>query len=74
VLAVWLVVILVLLALGGVSLFVRRHGEAGVPAGDWTPTPEVFVDPGTGRRMRVWTDPRDGTRHYVPEGHQPGAV
>ena len=72
--AVWLIIVLVLIGLGVVSLFVRRHGEAAVPAGDWLPTSEVFVDPGTGRRMRVWTDPRDGSRHYVPEGQQPGAV
>ena len=49
------------------SLFLRRHGESATPAGDWTRTDEVFVDPTTGRRMRVWLDPNDGTRHYVPD-------
>jgi hypothetical protein len=28
------------------------------------PTNEVFIDPETGRRMRVWYDPRTGTRDY----------
>jgi hypothetical protein len=32
----------------------------------WTPTDEVFRDPGTERMMRVWVD-RGGDRHYVPE-------
>jgi hypothetical protein len=45
----------------------RRHGEASVPAGNWTRTEEVFRDPSSGRLMRVWLDPADGTRHYVPE-------
>lgn len=50
------------------SLFVRRHGESQTPADGWERTDEVFVDPTTERRMRVWVDPLDGTRHYVPEG------
>jgi 3'-phosphoadenosine 5'-phosphosulfate (PAPS) 3'-phosphatase len=49
------------------SFFVRRHGESVTPAGDWQRTDEVFVDPTTNRRMRVWVDPVDGTRHYVEE-------
>jgi hypothetical protein len=32
------------------------------------PTAEVFVDPTTGRRMRVLVDPRTGERRYVAEG------
>ncbi|HXC84451.1 MAG TPA: hypothetical protein VNV62_21590 [Trebonia sp.] len=31
------------------------------------PTDEVFIDPDTGRRMRVWYDPRSGKRDYRPE-------
>jgi hypothetical protein len=49
-----------------ISLFVRRHGEADQPQAGWTPTDEVFKDPGTDRMMRVWMD-RAGERHYVPE-------
>ncbi|HWD84988.1 MAG TPA: hypothetical protein VG321_04500 [Solirubrobacteraceae bacterium] len=30
-------------------------------------TAEVFVDPETGRRMRVWYDPGTGRREYRPE-------
>ena len=31
------------------------------------PTSEVFIDPATGRRMRVWYDPSTGEREYRPE-------
>jgi hypothetical protein len=30
-------------------------------------TDEVFDDPTTGRRLRVWFDPETGERRYVPE-------
>ena len=43
----------------------------GEPAGSldarFRPTDEVFVDPTTGRRMRVLTDPRTGERRYMAE-------
>jgi hypothetical protein len=49
------------------SFFVRRHGEAALPADGWRRTDEVSIDPTTNRRMRVWIDPSDGSRHYVAE-------
>ena len=49
------------------SFFVRRHGESQTPADGWQRTDELFVDPSTNRRMRVWVDPVDGSRHYVAE-------
>ena len=49
------------------SFFLRRHGESATPADGWQRTDEVFVDPSTDRRMRVWLDPVDGSRHYVPD-------
>ena len=43
----------------------------GEPAGSlesrFRPTPETFVDPTTGRRMRVHVDSRSGERRYVAE-------
>lgn len=48
------------------SVFVRRHGESSGPQPGWTPTAEVFRDPGSERLMRVWTDPGGG-RHYLPD-------
>ena len=44
-----------------------RHGQAETPAPGWVPTPERFRDPSSGTVMRVWTDPADGSRHYVPD-------
>lgn len=52
-----------------ISIFVRRHGESDRPDPGWTPTDEVFKDPGTDRLMRVWLD-RTGERHYVPDARR----
>ncbi len=62
-----LVLLVVLAVLFVISMRLRRHGESLVPAGDWQRTDEVFIDPATERRMRVWVDPHDGKRHYVPD-------
>jgi hypothetical protein len=45
----------------------------GEPAGAtletrFRPTSEQFIDPTTGRRMRVLVDPASGERRYVAEG------
>jgi hypothetical protein len=45
----------------------RRHGQAVTPGPGWVPTGERFRDPTTRAIMRVWIDPADQTRHYVPE-------
>lgn len=31
------------------------------------PTEEVFIDPQSGKRMRVWYNPATGEREYRPE-------
>ena len=45
----------------------RGHGHADQPAVGWIPTNERFRDPSTSTVMRVWVDPADQSRHYVPE-------
>jgi hypothetical protein len=45
----------------------RRHAQAAVPGAGWMPTSERFRDPSTKKIMRVWIDPADGSRHYVPD-------
>jgi hypothetical protein len=45
----------------------RGHAQAAKPGPGWVPTPERFRDPTTKVVMRVWIDPADQTRHYVPE-------
>jgi hypothetical protein len=62
----------ILVVLVAVSLGIRRHGESDRAQPGWRATDEVFRDPTTDRIMRVWVDPADGSRHYVPEGQRPG--
>jgi len=45
----------------------RGHAHADQPAAGWVPTSERFRDPSTSTVMRVWVDPADHSRHYVPE-------
>jgi DUF1707 SHOCT-like domain len=45
----------------------RGHAHADQPAAGWVPTNERFRDPSTSTIMRVWVDPADQSRHYVPE-------
>jgi len=45
-----------------------RGSRKSVSNGDASqPTDEVFIDPETGQRMRVWYDPGTGKRDYRPE-------
>ncbi len=55
---------------GGKPAGRRRHAQVAEPGPGWVPTPERFRDPSSGKIMRVWIDPADQSRHYVPE---PGA-
>ena len=43
-------------------------GEDGLMEPRFVPTTEVFVDPTSRRRMRVFVDPRTGERRYRAEG------
>jgi hypothetical protein len=45
----------------------RRHAQADEPGPGWVPTPERFRDPSSGKIIRVWLDPADLSRHYVPD-------
>ncbi len=45
----------------------RGHAHADQPAPGWIPTGERFRDPTSRVVMRVWVDPADHSRHYVPE-------
>ncbi len=42
-------------------------GEPGPIDMRFRPTDELFVDPTTSKRMRVWVDARTGERRYVAE-------
>jgi len=43
------------------------HAESASPAPGWVRTAERFRDPSSGVIMRVWVDPADDSRHYVPD-------
>ena len=43
-------------------------GEVDGPDARFRPTEELFIDPTTGARMRVWLDARTGDRRYLAEG------
>jgi Domain of unknown function (DUF1707) len=45
----------------------RAHAQATQPGAGWVPTQERFRDPTSRVVMRVWVDPADNSRHYVPE-------
>jgi hypothetical protein len=45
----------------------RSHAHAARPGAGWVPTAERFRDPASRVVMRVWIDPADQSRHYVPE-------
>ena len=45
----------------------RRHGQAERPGPGWVPTSERFRDPTSRVIVRVWIDPADDSRHYVPD-------
>lgn len=53
----------------------RAHHDPGPGGGEdgsmeprFQPTSELFLDPTTGRLMRVWVDPLNGERRYRAEG------
>ena len=48
-------------------------GEPTVPVAPFRPTDEVFIDPTTGHRLRVYLDPSSGERRYHAEEVRPGS-
>ncbi|MDP9468702.1 MAG: hypothetical protein M3P32_08210 [Chloroflexota bacterium] len=48
-------------------------GEPSVPGAPFRPTDEVFVDPTSGHRLRVYLNPATGERLYHAEGERRGA-
>jgi hypothetical protein len=60
------VVVGVVVALFGWDRYRGNRKAAGDGAGA-QPTSEVFLDPSTGQRMRVWYDSKTGEREYRPE-------
>ena len=62
----FVVIVGIVIALFGWDRY-RGSRKAAVSGSAAQPTEEVFVDPETGRRMRVWYDGDTGRREYRPE-------
>jgi hypothetical protein len=64
----WVVVAIVLAGIV-IALFGwdRYRGSRKSPDATSQPTTEVFIDPTTGERMRVWYNPSTGRREYHKE-------
>jgi hypothetical protein len=45
----------------------RGYAQSTQPGPGWFPTQERFRDPTSKVIMRVWLDPADQSRHYIPE-------
>ncbi len=58
---------LIVLVLVIFKLRARPIVEARVPGEDWQRTEELVNDPATGRTLRIWVDPADGSRYTVAE-------
>jgi hypothetical protein len=56
----------IIIALFGWDRYRGNRKTAGADSAA-QPTSEAFIDPDTGRRMRVWYDPSTGQRDYRPE-------
>lgn len=61
-----LVVVGIVVALFGWDRY-RGSRKPTAEASAAQPTDEMFVDPESGRRMRVWYDPSTGQREYRAE-------
>jgi hypothetical protein len=59
-------IVAIVIALFGLDRYrgSRKKADSG---GDAQPTSEVFTDPDTGKRTRVWYNPATGEREYRAE-------
>jgi hypothetical protein len=48
-------------------------GESSMPVAPFRPTDELFVDPTSGHRLRVYLDPTTGERRYFADEARPGS-
>ena len=72
--AEWMILVVVVLGVvTAVFGWDRYRGNQKVAGTGSGPTSEVFADPVTGQRMRVWYDPATGKREYRAESKIRGA-
>lgn len=60
-------VVLAVVVAGGVAAILGWDRYRASHTEQMAPTDEVFIDPASGRRIRVWYNARTGERDYRPE-------
>jgi hypothetical protein len=67
--AVWVIVAVVVVLGVVVAVFGwdRYRSNAKATGESSQPTDEVFIDPASGKSMRVWYNPATGEREYRPD-------
>ncbi len=65
----WVIIAIVIVGIVAALLGLDRYrgGRKSASGSNALPTDEVFIDPETGRTMRVWYDQDSGRREYRPE-------
>jgi hypothetical protein len=64
----WVLVAVVVVGVGAAILGADRYrGRRKTGGESAAPTDEVFIDPESGKQMRVWYDPKTGERDYRPD-------
>ncbi len=65
--AIQLVVLAIVIVFAVIGYFLWDRRYRGSADGAFKPTAEVFTDPTSGQRMRVYEDPTTGKRQYRNE-------
>jgi hypothetical protein len=63
----WVIAAAVVLGIVAALFGWDRYGRNRKTDGSAQPTDEVFTDPASGKRMRVWYNPATGEREYHPD-------
>jgi len=65
----WILIAIVIVGIAAALFGLDRYrgSRKGASGSAAQPTDEVFIDPETGRTMRVWYDQGSGKREYRPE-------
>ena len=65
----WVIIAIVIAGIAAALFGLDRYrgSRKDDSGGAAQPTDEVFIDPETGRTMRVWYEPGSGKREYRPE-------
>jgi hypothetical protein len=64
----WVIVAVVVVGIVAAVFGWDRYGHSGKDASESAhPTDEVFIDPASGKQMRVWYNSSTGEREYRPD-------